>query len=122
MVNIRSKAIRTVLRWQLIATVAMAFIAGLSSGAHGALSAIAGGLISFIAGLGFAIVASMSRAEDAGGALLAALRAEAVKIGLIVILLWAVLATYKFVVVLAFFGSFAVTVALFAAAVFVHED
>ena len=122
MLTIRSKAIRTVLRWQLMATVAMALVAGLAMGTHGALSAIAGGLISFIAGLGFAAVASMNRAEDAGGALLAALRAEAVKIGLIVILLWAVLATYKSVVALIFFGSFSVTVALFAAAVFVHED
>lgn len=119
---IRSKAIRTVLRWQLLATAAMTVVAGASLGTHGALSAAAGGLISFIAGLAFAAVASMTRAEDAGGALLAALRAEAVKIGLIVVLLWLVLATYKSVVMPVFFGAFAVTVVLFAAAVFVHED
>ena len=50
-----------------------------------------------------------------------ALRAEGVKIALIVALLWLVLATYEELVVLALFGSFFVTILIFAMAFFVRE-
>lgn len=52
---------------------------------------------------------------------MAALTAEAVKIGLIAMLLWLVLANYDGVVVPAFIGSFLVTVLIFAMAFFVRE-
>lgn len=116
-----SKPIRTVLRWQVTATVTLALVAGFWAGVDGALSAALGGLVNICAGLGFAVAAALGRAESAGGTLLAALRAEAVKIGLVVILLWLVLATYKGVVVTAFIGAFAVTVLIFAMAFFVRE-
>ncbi len=116
-----SRPIRTVLRWQLIATVALALIAGVLTGGHGALSAALGGAVSILAGLASAVVASLGRAQSAEGALFAVLRAEAVKIGLIVVLLWLVLATYRDVAVLVFLGSFAVTVVIFAMAFFVRE-
>jgi len=116
-----SKPIRTVLRWQLVATGALILVAGALAGAHGALSAALGGLVSVIAGLGFAVAASLGKAESAGGTLLAAFRAEAIKIALIVLLIWLVLGMYKSVVVAAFIGSFAVTVLIFAMAFFVRE-
>ena len=116
-----SRPIRTVLRWQLMATVALALIAGALAGGHGALSAALGGAVSIVAGLASAVVASLGRAKSAEGALFAVLRAEAVKIGLIVILLWLVLATYRDIAVPVFIGSFAVTVVIFAMAFFVRE-
>ena len=116
-----SRPIRTVLRWQLVATGALVLVAGALAGAHGALSAALGGLVSIIAGLGFALAASLGKAESAGGTLLAAFRAEAIKIALIVLLIWLVLGMYKSVVVAAFIGSFAVTVLIFAMAFFVRE-
>ncbi len=116
-----SKPIRTVLQWQAMATAGLALLAGLWAGVDGALSAALGGLVNICAGLGFAVAAALGRAESAGGTLLAALRAEAVKIGLIVILLWLVLATYKGIVVGAFISAFAVTVLIFAMAFFVRE-
>ena len=122
MIGLRSQAIRTVLRWQLIATAALAAISALVAGQHGALSAALGGLVSFVAGLGFAAVASASRKDFAGLALLAALRAESVKIMLIVVLLWGVLATYKNVVIVAFIGTFVVATILFSLALFVREN
>lgn len=122
MIGLRSKAIRTVLGWQLVATAALAVIAGLVAGAHGALSAALGGLISFAAGLGFAGVASLARSDSAGSVLIGALRAEAIKIVLIVLLLWLVLSTYKNIVVIAFFGTFIVATVLFSAAALVRED
>lgn len=116
-----SKPIRTVLRWQLLATAALMLAAGAWVGILGALSAALGGAVSICAGLAAAVVASFHKAESAGGVLLSALGAEAVRIGLIVMLLWLVLANYDGVVVPAFIGSFLVTVLIFAMAFFVRE-
>jgi ATP synthase protein I len=121
-IGLRSKAIRTVLRWQVLATTGLAVIAGLAVGAHGALSALLGGGISFLAGLAFAGMASLSKADSAGDVVIGALRAEGVKVVLIVLLLWLVMTTYKDVVVIAFFGTFIVAIVLFSAAVLVRED
>jgi ATP synthase protein I len=115
------KPIRTVFRWQLLATAVSMLIAGAWAGVHGALSAGLGGAVSMSSGLASAIVASLGKAQSAGGIVVAALTAEAVKIGLIVTLLWFVLAHYDRVVVIAFVGSFLVTVVIFAMAFFVRE-
>ena len=56
--------------------------------------------------MAFAVVASLGGARDAGTALLSVLRAEAVKIALIVVLLWLVLTNYKDVAIVWFIGSF----------------
>lgn len=117
-----AKPIRTVLRWQVMATAALTLLAAFLAGAHGALSAALGGAVSILSGLGSAVAASMGKAESAGGILLVVLRAEAVKLGLIVILLWLVLATYRDVVATAFLGSFVVTVLIFSMAFFVRDD
>lgn len=116
-----SRPVRTVLRWQLIATAALALLAGLAAGAHGALSAALGGAVSVCAGSVSAVVAAKGKAQSAGGVLIGALTAEGVKIGLIVLLLGLVLATYSEVVAPAFFGSFFVTVLIFAMAFFVRD-
>jgi len=115
------KPIRTVLRWQLWATATLALAAGLLAGADGALSAALGGLVSVVAGAVSGVVASKTRADSAGGVVVAALTAEGVKIGLIVILLGLVLTLYKGVVAVAFFGAFIVSVLIFAMAFFVRE-
>jgi ATP synthase protein I len=116
-----SKPIRTVVQWQLAATAAISLLAALLAGIHGASSAAAGGAISIIAGLSAAFVASRSDAKSAGRVLVGALRAEAVKVGLAVLLLWLVLANYEEAVVAAFIGAFAVTMVIFSMAFFVRE-
>lgn len=116
-----SRPIRTVLAWQLLATVALAACAGWLAGGDGTISAAAGGLVSMIAGTASAFVASRSSAKSAGGVVANALRAEAVKIGLALFLLWLVLANYGQVVVAAFLGAFAVTMVIFSMAFFVRE-
>jgi ATP synthase protein I len=115
------KPIRAVLRWQLLATAVLMLVAGFWMGADGVLSAVLGGSVSIFSGLAAAVVASLGKADSAGGVLLSALGAEAVKVGLIVILLWLVLSTYRDVVVLAFLGTFMATVLIFAMAFFVRE-
>jgi len=116
-----SKPVTTVLRWQLAATALLALAAGWQAGWHGAVSALAGGLVSITAGLAAAFVASRGDTKSAGGLVVGALRAEGVKIGLIVILLWLVLKNYPEVVVIAFIASFLVTVLIFAMAFFVRD-
>jgi len=117
-----SKSIRTVLRWQLIATAALTLAGGILAGVHGALSAALGGAVSVSAGWASAAVASKGRAKSAGEVLIGALKAEGIKVGLIVVLLWLVLAAYRDVVALAFVGSFLVTVLIFATAFFVPDN
>jgi F0F1-type ATP synthase assembly protein I len=115
------KPIRTVLRWQLGATAALALAGGIAAGADGALSAALGGAVSAIAGVLSAAVASRASTRSAGEVLIGALMAEGVKIGLIVLLLWLVLATYADVVVPAFIGAFLITALIFAMAFFVRD-
>lgn len=120
MVLVRSKAIRTVLRWQVLATGAMTLV-GLLTSLHGAVSILLGGLVGVCAGLAFSVVVSLSKPDSLGGTLVAAFRAEAAKIGVAVVLLWLVFAVYKQIVALAFVGSFAVSILIFGMAFFVRD-
>jgi ATP synthase protein I len=115
------KPIRTVLRWQWMATAILTLAGGILAGVDGALSTALGGAVSIFSGWVSALVASKGKAQFAGEVLISALIAEGVKIGLIVILLWLVLATYDGVVAPAFFGSFIVTVLIFGMAFFVRD-
>jgi ATP synthase protein I len=118
---LRIRPIRAVLRWQFIATLALTAIASLADGRHGAASAALGGLVAIAAAVAFAAVASLGGAASAGTALLAVLRAEAVKVGLIVVALWLVLTTYKDVAIVWFIGSFLATVLILAIAPAVRD-
>lgn len=115
------KPIRTVLRWQVIATAVLALLAGMLGGTHGAWSAVLGGAVSSCAGLVSGLVAATSRGETAGGVLVTALMAEGVKLGVIACLLGLVLFLYAEVVVPVFLGSFIVTALIFSMAFFVRE-
>ena len=115
-----SRPIRTVLLWQLAATAVMTVIGGGLAGSHGAVSGAAGGTISICAGLAAAWVAAR-RVKSAGGVLVGALTAEAVKIGLALLLLWLVLANYDEAAVAVLIGSFVVTIVIFSMAFFVRE-
>ena len=118
---IEGKPIRTVLRWLVYVTAASSLTAGLGLGRHGALSALLGGLINILAGTAFAVVATRSRKRTAGEALIAMMRAEAVKITLIVVQLWIVLRHYKALLMAPFFGTFIVTVLLFSMAILIRD-
>ena len=119
--RVLGKPIRKVLRWQIIATAALTLVGGALSGVHGALSACLGGAVSVCAGWASAVVAARGKTKSAGEVLIAALMAEGVKIGLMVALLWLVLATYREAVVPAFIGTFVVTAVIFAMAFFVRD-
>ena len=109
--------IRTVVRWQVIATVALAIVAAFLWGTDGALSAALGGAVNVIAGWVYGWRISRYEARTAGEALQTMLRAEAIKVLLIIAGLWIALSVYKDMVHVAFFAAFVITVMVFAAAI-----
>lgn len=116
-----SKPMRIALRWQVAATLVLTVGAALLQGVQGALSAAGGGLVSICAGVAAAYAASRGGARSAGGVLVGALRAEVIRIGLAVLLLWLLLKNYDEAAVGVVVGSFIVTMLIFTMAFFVRE-
>src|SRR5918912_2331557 len=73
------RPVLTVLKWQLVATAALALISGLVAGSHGVASALAGGAISISAGLAGALAAAFASARSPASVVMGALRGEAGK-------------------------------------------
>ena len=115
------RPIRIVLQWQLIVTAVLALLALLLWGGDGAISAALGGLVNVIAGWVYGWRVSQGEARNAGEALRTMFRAEGIKVLLIVVQLWMVLASYRDIVHVAFFATFVVTVGVFAAAIAVRD-
>jgi ATP synthase protein I len=115
------RPIRIVLRWQLIVTAVLTLVAALLWGRDGAISAALGGAVNVVAGWVFGWRVAQGGARSAGEALRTALRAEAMKVLLIIAGLWLVLANYRDIVHAAFFTSFVITVGVFAAAIAVRD-
>jgi ATP synthase protein I len=115
------RPIRIVLRWQLIVTAVLTLVALLLWGRDGALSAALGGAVNLSAGWVYGWRVSQGEARSAGEALRTMLRAEAMKVLLIVVQLWLVLTIYRDIVHVAFFATFVITVGVFAAAIAVRE-
>ena len=115
------RPIRTVLRWQLIAIAVLSLAAAPLWGMHGALSAALGGAVNLAAGWAYGWRISRTEARTAGETIRTMLRAEAIKVLLIIAGLWAALTGYRDIVHAAFFASFVVTVGVFAAAIAVRD-
>lgn len=115
------RPIRIVLRWQLIVTAVLSLLAALVWGMDGALSAALGGAVNIAAGGVYGWRVAQGEARTAGEALRTMLRAEAIKVLLIIVGLWLVLANYRDVVHGAFFAAFVITVGVFAAAIAVRD-
>jgi ATP synthase protein I len=119
--GVRSRPIRTVLLWQVIATASLASIAGLLWGMNGAMSAALGGLVNVTAGWVAGWLATRRRAYSAGESLRTMFRAEGTKILLIVVQLWLVLQNYRDIVVAGFLTAFVITVLVSTAAIVVKD-
>ncbi len=115
-----------ILRWQAIATVVIAVIAGMWIGSHGALSAGLGGVVNASATVVYAFVLRMGLAArgptPAGRGLAAMFRAEAAKLIVIVLQLWFVLTQYRDLVAAAFFAAFIVTVLLSSVGLLARDE
>lgn len=118
---VKGRPFRTVLAWQGAWTVLAATVWGSAAGVHGAVSAALGGAIGLVGGIVFAWLAMRSRELTADGILFAALKAEAIKVLILLGLLALVLITYRHAVVTALVGSFIVSVLIFGFAFFVRD-
>jgi len=112
---------RPIIGLQVLCTAAAILLSARLAGIHGAISAALGGSIGIIAGLAFAVLAARGKSKSAGEALYTALRAEAVKLVLMILLLWFALATYRDVVAIGLIGTFIATVLIFTMAILVRE-
>jgi ATP synthase protein I len=114
------RAFRLTMIWQAAGTITVALLAAFVVGRAGFLSAVMGGGIG-IAGL-WAFALMSKRRIPGSGVVRVALRAEAAKVVVIVLLLWLAFAVYRDMVVLAFFGAFMVSVLLSGIAFAVSGD
>jgi ATP synthase protein I len=115
------KPLQTVLRWQLLSTTIITIGLAAIYGAEIAVSALLGGMVSVISSAVFAVIVSRHKGYTVGGTIRTALRAEAVKISVIVLLLWLVFKVYENVNAIAFIGMFILTVIMHSMALFVSE-
>ena len=104
--------VRATLYWQTGATVIGALVAGIWLGYDGAISAALGGLVILLSGIAYAVVISVSNSPSVETTLRTMILAEAAKIGMIILSMWAVITSYKDLDGAAFFAAFVVTVLL----------
>ena len=104
MENIKTAQVyKQMLKWQLLATVSVAVLAfilaksfGAVSGQYAAISALAGGMSAAFGGLAGAMIARRGdKKNDAGAILITMLKAEAVKIFVIALLLFLTFKLYN---------------------------
>jgi ATP synthase protein I len=121
-----TKPLRTVLGWQVGATVFLAFISAWLAGVHGTLSVMLGGAVGMLGSLTFALLARPRKAlvQDSTMAwdkLGQVLKAEGAKVLVMVVSLWLILMTYKEVVLIGFIGTFILSVIIFSMAIFLRN-
>ncbi len=116
---IRNEPLRRIMLWQLLATGLMAIACGWFVGMHGAISALLGGLVSVVASLVYSLLIDRHKGYTAGEVVKTALKAEAIKILVMIILLFGVFLLYKEVVPIVFIGVFIVAAIIFSMALFV---
>jgi ATP synthase protein I len=123
---LKTRPIRTVLLWQVIATALIAAVAGLWAGGDAAISAALGGSVNLVAGVAYALLLGLGLGagpgRSAGASLVAMFRAEAGKVLVIIGGLWLTLAMYQEVVAAAYFTAFTITVIVFSMAFFVRDE
>jgi ATP synthase protein I len=109
-------------KWQLLATSVVALLAFFLAGTHAAVSALAGGLSAVIGGLCGALIAKTGdKKHEAGAILIAMLKAEAVKILVIALLLFLTFKLYQQLVPIALILGLAAS-AILSGATFVGLD
>jgi ATP synthase protein I len=107
--------------WQAVATAAVATLAGLVAGGTAAGSAVLGGAVNLVANAMYGFAYGLLRPVGPGGAVIAAIRAEASKILLVLVLLLAVVVLFRELVLPAFLASFILTALLFRLVLIIRD-
>lgn len=115
------RAYRVTMAWQSAMSIAVAAVAAIPAGSRGLVSALLGGGIGVVGVLVFALIVARNPASP-GAAVRIAIRAEAARIVVVVLLLWLVFALYRELAVLPFIGAFMVAVLLSGIAFAVSGD
>lgn len=119
---IKNRPLNIVLRAQFFLTLIIVIVFGFSSDFHSAMSAMLGGIVSFVSSGAFSVIISQHEGYTASEAIRTAVKAEVVKICLIVILLWVVLKSYGDVNTLIFIGTFILTILTHSMALFISDN
>ena len=122
MLEIKNKPLAVVLRIQFLFILATAIIFGYWLGVHGAISAMLCGGVSFVSGMVFGLIISRHQGFLPDEVIKTALKAEILKISIIVILLWLIFKFYVSVIPTVFIGVFVLTVLLHSVALFVVNE
>jgi ATP synthase protein I len=116
-----NRPMRAAAAWQLGATAISAAVAGLLGGMHAAISAALGGALIIVANIAYACTVSLSAPRTAGATIRTLLRAEAVKVALVVLGLWLAFTGYREVVALPLVCTLIVTVLLWPVALLYRD-
>ena len=119
---IKNRPLNIMLRAQLSLTLVIVIVFSFLSNFHSVISAMLGGMVSLVSSAAFAVIVSQHEGYTAGGAIRIAVKAEIVKICLIVVLLWVVLKNYEGVNALIFIGTFILTILVHSMALFVSDN
>ena len=119
---IKNKSLNAALKAQIIVTVITAICIWVVYDMHDAMSAVMGGLISVISSAAYAMIVSHHKGYAASDAIRTALRAEAVKIILTIVLLWIAFRFYEDVNAIALVATFIMVVLTYSAALLVSEE
>lgn len=121
------RSIRAVLRWQLMATATLVVVAVLAGGSRSVVAVLLGGAVTISSSVAAGVLLEYPRklrskgAGSPAGALLGALKAEAIRVGLLVVLLWLVFTTYKDLNALVFIGTVSVNIVISALGITVRN-
>lgn len=107
--TIIGRAFKSAARWQIISTLALALAALIFAGMHAAASVFMGGAAALIGGYA-GVVTTRNRGTNPGGILIALLKAEAIKVAMIALLLLLAFKLYKGLVPLALISGLAAAV------------
>ena len=110
------------IKMQMIVTTVIGLAAFALAGLHSAVSVIAGGGSAIVGGFFAALIASDKKHQDAGAVLIRLLKAEAVKIGIIILVLWLTFKFYSGLVPFALIIGLAGAALLSGAAIFAINE
>lgn len=116
-----SRPIRAVLLWQSLTGLVFALVAAAWSGGDAAWSAAMGGGVTVASTIAYALMLGAGEKASAAASVATMLRAEAVKIVVVIGGLWLALTRFEGVVPSALFATFVVTVLLFRVAFLVRN-
>jgi F0F1-type ATP synthase assembly protein I len=116
-----NRPMRAALLWQLAVAGVCAAVASLFGGEHAAISAALGGTVVILANVAYMLTVSLSAPRTVGATIQTMLRAEAVKVALIVLGLWVVFTGYSELVPFPLVATLILTVLLWSVALLYRD-